>query len=249
MTNVSKAHIVRVARDHPDLVREWSEQRESAHADPYDLVSDPKGVWGWNAPTLAFVSANPVALKNATTQRGFWDAIQAIIDQFRHYVEEQGGWRLLWNDDGTEKKEEAAQLLFYGIARPYCRSNNIVVDREVELGRGPVDFKFSSGYQHRALLEVKKLTSGSFWNGLYDQLPAYMKSDQCDDGWLLAVQLRDSGVTAERIKDLPGEVRRTAKDKKLQLRYSVVDARNKKSASKIRTKRRRPKGPRPKRKP
>jgi len=88
------------------------------------------------------------------------EPFELVIEQFKRSVEEQGGWRLLWNDGNVnEKPEEAAQLLFKGIAQSYCHANDIVIDREPNLGRGPVDFKFSNGYQRRALLEVKKLST------------------------------------------------------------------------------------------
>jgi hypothetical protein len=102
--------------------------------------------------------------------------IQAVVERFKHFVEEQAGWRLFWNDDRSEKPEEAAQLAFLGVARGYCEANNVVLDREVNLGRGPVDFKFSNGYEARALLEFKKLHNGRFWNGLLRQLPSYSKA-------------------------------------------------------------------------
>ncbi len=72
---------------------------------------------------------------------------------------------------------KTAQLVFLGMARPYLRLLGVELDREVELGRGPVDLKISSGSQHRLLVEVKKPHSGTFWNGLEAQLPSYMKSD------------------------------------------------------------------------
>jgi hypothetical protein len=80
--------------------------------------------------------------------------IQRLIDQFKLFIEEQSGWKLLWNDDGTDKPEEAAQLLFRGIVQYYCIANNIVIDREVEIGRGPVDIKFSNGYSVAASSNV-----------------------------------------------------------------------------------------------
>lgn len=57
------------------------------------------------------------------------------------------------------------QLLFLGLAQPYLRQFDVELDREVELGRGPVDFKASSGTTARLLIEVKKLHNGKFWNG------------------------------------------------------------------------------------
>jgi hypothetical protein len=114
-----------------------------------------------------------------------------------------------------------------------CEANGIKVDREVELGRGPVDFKFSSGYQGRALLEVKKLENGKFWNGLRAQLPSYLRSDGSRDGWLIAVRYRNAGVAKTRATGLAREVRHTGEALGLDLRYGLVDARPKKSASKL----------------
>jgi hypothetical protein len=139
----------------------------------------------------------------------------------------------LWNDDGTDKPEDAAQLLFRGVVQNYCHANNIVIDREVELGRGPVDFKVSSGYAHRAHLEIKKEHNGKFWNGLEQQLPSYMKSDQANDGWFVAVRYRHGKAADERIEQLPKRVSAIAKEKHLNLKFAVVDARKPLSASKL----------------
>ena len=150
------------------------------------------------------------------------------------FIEEQGGWKLLWNDDGMEKPEEAAQLAFLGVARNYCRAFGVELDREVDFGRGPVDFKLNTGASARLLIEAKKLRNGDFWNGLELQLPSYQKSDGTNAGWLLAIQYRSGGVSKAR----PLELRRRVDDlnKKLgvDVSFTVVDARPKASASKIR---------------
>ena len=68
---------------------------------------------------------------------------QARLAEFRNYVENNAGWKLLWNDNGAPKSEEAAQLLFLGVIKHYRKANNIDISREVNIGRGPVDFKVS----------------------------------------------------------------------------------------------------------
>jgi hypothetical protein len=93
-----------------------------------------------------------------TDLASFIAVIEKVIEQYRLFVEGRRGWYLLW-DGAQEKPELAAQLLFYGIARNYCTANGIVIDREVDFGRGPVDFKFSNGYERRAHLEVKTTAS------------------------------------------------------------------------------------------
>jgi hypothetical protein len=233
MGRVPKGYIVAVAQRHPDAVRHWVNERAQRGANPYDLSQDPNGVWQWDPATTAFTARQPITIKSPANPEEFYTVIQQLLDQFKLFLAEEGGWRLLWNDDGTQKKEEAAQLIFYGIARNHCRANSVVVDREVELGRGPVDFKFSNTYEHRALLEIKKLHNGRFWNGLRDQLPSYMKSDDCVDGWLVAIRYLDGGVSDNRWRDLPSEVEKVAQALNLRLRSIRIDARPKRSASKL----------------
>ena len=112
----------------------------------------------------------------------------------------------------------------------------VVIDREVDLGRDPVDFKFSAGYANRALLEVKKLHNGKFWNGLEHQLTSYLKSDKCDVGRYLAIQYREHGrktAVGQRKLLLPKRTADLAMKLGLDLKSTRVDARKKLSASKI----------------
>lgn len=230
MDRVNKKMIVRIARAHPDKVRSWVEQREKRKSDPYDLKRDPLGVYGWEPATKLYVRGHPEALA-AGDEAEFLEVIDTIIRRFKHYVEQEGGWKLLW-DGENPKPEEAAQLLFLGVAKSYCEANNIDLNRETELGRGPVDFKFSTGFKMRALLEVKKLENGKFWHGLKTQLPTYLESDSNRHGWLLAIRFRTEGVSKARSRELPTEVAVTGKSLDLDLHYAIVDARPKTSASK-----------------
>lgn len=232
--NVNKEAIVEAARNAPDLVREWTIRKEKESATGYDFTKDPKGVWKWDQESMAFVRKNPLKLFPAETRDQFAETIRKIVAHFRLFVEDQGGWYLLWDSvKEKEKSEHAAQLLFRGVAQSYCKANDISLDPEVNLGRGPVDFKFSKGYQRRAHLEVKKLHNGKFWNGLESQLPSYMKSDEVSDGWFLAVQYNNTGTSKANMKGLAQRVAKVSSEKKLDLEYALVDARPKKSASKL----------------
>lgn len=230
--SVRKKDIVAIARRHPEKVAAWVQARERQPSAAYDLVRDPNGVYQWDEAARRFARRHPVRLVDATSGMEFASVIDVIAERFAHFIEENGGWRLLW-DGEAEKREEAAQLVFLAIAKAYCEASDIVVDREVQLGRGPVDFKFSSGYRRRALLEVKKLENGRFWNGLRDQLPSYLGSDDCRDGWFLVVRFRSTDGAEKRARALPAELRRVATERGVDLRYRLVDARPKTSASKL----------------
>lgn len=232
MGNVDKGTIVATARANMDSVRRWTKAKEAAPAHPYDFGRDPKGVVQWEHAAAAFTQANPLAIAPAADASAFDAVIDVVIEQFRLFIEEQRGWSLLW-DGAKDKPESAVQLVFYGIARNYCRANNIVLDPETDLGRGPVDFKFSNGYRHRAHLEVKKLHNGKFWNGLDLQLPAYMSSDDVQKGRFVAIRYRDGKHWDARAGQIPARVRAAATAHGRELRGHLVDARPQKSASKL----------------
>ena len=232
MGNVDKATIVAAARENPDVVRTWTMKKEGEPADAYDFVRDPKGVWQWDAATTTYVTTHPVKLTPPSNEAEFHEAIEKIIHAYQLFIEDQGGWYLLW-DGAKAKPEHAPQLLFRGIAQSYCKANDISLDSEVNLGRGPVDFKFSNGYSRRAHLEVKKLGNGKFWDGLEKQLPSYMQSDEVADGWFLALKYNDNKTSQKREKELVNRVDAVAEEKKLSLNYALVDVRPKESASKL----------------
>lgn len=231
MGKVNKATIVAKARENPESVRQWTIEKESQAASPYDLAKDPKGVYSWDEATSNYAQVNPLVISPATSEDEFLSVVERIVGQYRLFVEEQGGWDLLWASKTKEKPEHAAQLLFRGIAQSYCKANNISLDAEVNLGRGPVDFKFSTGYSCRAHLEVKKLHNGKFWNGLERQLPSYMRSDEVHNGWFLVIRYRGGKKWDRRSLEIPDKVETISRSKQLNLKCIAIDARKPLSAS------------------
>ncbi len=232
LKKVDKSTIVERARQNPELVRAWASAKEHEAAEPYDLNSDPFGVYKWDQATSSFVQNHPLTIASPATTADFFRVIDLVVSKFKLFVEEQGGWDLLWaRYPSDEKPESAVQLLFRGIASHYCSANNISLDPEVNLGRGPVDFKFSSGYAQRAHLEVKKLENTKFWNGLERQLPSYMDSDEVHDGWFLVVKYRSGKRWDKRRSDVPLRVQQVSREKNLNIRCVIVDARQPMSAS------------------
>lgn len=233
---VPKREIVKLARKNPDAVRAWARNQTSRmDLKGYDFGVDPKGVVSYDKATV-YAQNHPIPdLSAPDGQAGLSLLVGEVLAKFKAFIEHGGGWRLLWNDsDHSEKNEDAAQLAFMGMAREYLRLHGVEVDREVELGRGPVDFKVSAGHNIRLLIEVKKAHTGTFWNGLNDQLPSYLVSDHTTEGWLVAIRYRDAKTTTDRLKRLPGEVRAAAQRTGKTLHYVAIDGRRPLSASKIR---------------
>jgi hypothetical protein len=231
-SRLSKKKIIEIARQNIDLIRSWSEARESQAPDPYDVERDPVGLHNWQLVTRERSSIMPIEMPPITAQN-LSDFIAKVNESFIHYVEEEGGWRLLRNDDtGLPKTELSIQLLYKGIVQSYCQAHGVRLDREVELGRGPVDFVFNSTSE-RVLLEVKKMRNGKFWNGLDDQLTSYLTSDNGIEGWLLAIRLTDSKTEKTRTTELPARTKLASKNSGFKLHSQWVDARPKMSASEL----------------
>ena len=231
MENVNSREIVRLARHRSQLIRAWTKAREGQPARPYDVDRDPKGLHNWNMHAVRFVTTHPISSQDGESIHDF---VGRIVATFKHYIEHERGWPLLYNDDTAKpKREDSVQLLFKGIVQHYCLANGVRVDREVYLGKGPVDFAFTKSAFERVLLEIKKMTNSDYWDGLEKQLTSYLISDQCDFGWFLAVRYDDKPVSVTRTNDLAKRTASAATDTGFDLRAEWIDARRKVSASNL----------------
>jgi hypothetical protein len=233
---VTKAQIVDLARRNADRVVAWARNqisRPDLHG--YDFDDDPRGVWQFDKETVNFAQRTP--LKFTVNPPSNTDElivlVREVVENFKHFIEQRGGWELLWDSAGNEKPESAAQLLLMAMAGHYLRLFDVEVDREVDLGRGPVDFKFSSGTKARLVLELKKVHNGKFWNGIEYQLPSYMHSDQSAHGWFVAIRYRNNKNSEDRVKSLATLAKKVETAGKIKIELTNVDARKPASASKI----------------
>ncbi|CAN0459435.1 unnamed protein product, partial [Phaeothamnion confervicola] len=230
-----KRQIIEIARRHPQRVREWArEQTSRPDLASYDFADDPRGYTKWDSAGREYAAANPIQLGlPITNAESLRTLLEQVLANFRRFVEQERGWSLLWDSKGNAKREEAVQLLFLGVARDYLRLYDVELDREVELGRGPVDFKLSRGTSCRFLIEIKKDTNGQFWNGLDNQLPSYLESDNCPEGWFVAVRFSSARTSDRRFQQLAQRTARAAAAAGTRLNHFTIDARRPPSASNI----------------
>jgi hypothetical protein len=230
-----KPEIKRLLLENPDLLKEVLAAYKNSQPKRYDFAEDRSGQvnWVWAAKEQSYPIDLQLPMK--PTLNDVQAFVIKICNQFKDVVEKKGLWRLLYyNRDGRlmRKKEEAAQLLFYGVAVCYCdangMANDVDVSPETDAGRGPVDFKFSRGRRLRVLVEIKLSTNTRLVHGLTKQLPTYMESEGTDKGIYLIVDFRshDSRVSAVYAKY--GEL---SADEKAVLFVFRVDASQKLSAS------------------
>ncbi len=230
---VDKKTIVEIARNHPDLLKKYIDREEShGKATPYNFKQDYKNLIKWHDRGQIFVNNNPIQLKSPNTNSEFDEVIKKITNAYKNFVENQGGNELLWNDNGTKRNESAAQRAFAGIAIPYCQINNIDVSKEANFGRGPVDFKFSTGYHARKLIEVKKASTASrLIEKIKNQLPTYLKAEDVKKGTYLIIKYsRNDEKIIDKIKK---EINNLNKNSNFDIDYQVVSAEKFPSASRL----------------
>ncbi|MGV7217154.1 chromosomal replication initiator DnaA [Bradyrhizobium sp. UFLA05-112] len=155
------------------------------------------------------------------------DMVHQTLDLFKHHVEKGNLWEELWID-GVPKRERAAQLIYFAMADSFCKANNIDISPEANMGGGPVDFKFSGGYEARVLVEMKR-SHGTVRHGYERQLEIYKEAARTNHGIFVVIDYGDVGDKLNQIRAIR-EARLKAGEPASEI--VVIDATPKQSASK-----------------
>jgi hypothetical protein len=197
--------------------------------DSYDFTADPEGHKVFREALTNFSRDFPLRLITPKTNDGneLRKLVDQIIDHFKFLVESNGINYLLWYN-GSPRKEKAAQRLFFAIADVYCKANNVDVSPESDSGGGPVDFKFSSGYSGRVLVEVK-LSTGQVVRGYKVQLGVYATAARALESIFLII---DVGRMGKKLDEIIREKNSRAGKGQRTPDVVIADATQKPSASK-----------------
>ncbi len=180
LANMKKEELKKLVLKYPDLLDDLVDQYASKDVKPYDFNEDKKGEYAWYQRTVEAVSENPIDLTLSAhpSLDEVYELVVTICNKFKQLVENNGLNTLFYDGKSKIKNETAIQLAFYGIAEAYCEANKIMIARESNSGRGPVDFKFGSNGENSVLVEIKKSDNSHLKNGIVRQLPEYMKSEK-----------------------------------------------------------------------
>jgi hypothetical protein len=228
-----KQEVRRALLTSPNTFAEFVAEYRAAEPDPYDFEGDPAGQVVWYSQGRAATRAYPLrlVLPAKPTVDDVEQVVLLIGSKFKDLVENNKLHSLLYDSDGKPKHEEAAQLVFYGIADAYCEANELDLSRETNGGRGPVDFKVSGGYRSRVVAELKLNTNPRLVHGYDTQVREYQKAEKAKKSVLIVI---DVGGPTNRIQELL-EVRDLARARgEATPTVLVVDGKPKASASKYR---------------
>ena len=98
----------------------------------------------------------------------YQEALDRVL-YFKQYVENQDGYRLI-NRAGEPFSRETDVQLYFGLV---WYKSEFDVNREVNNGRGPVDFKISRGSMDKSLIEFKLASNSKLKRNLQKQVAIY----------------------------------------------------------------------------
>lgn len=228
----TKAELREAILEFPDVLLDLVGQYEAKTAEAYDFDADPEGLLEWyNAKRVA--SEQPLNLLQFRTDTvdGVYNIAERICRRFGHLVEDQRINRLFHNDDGTLRREKAAQLTFYVVAEQYCEANDLDISPEADAGVGPVDFKLSHGANAKATVEVKYSSNPHLIPGYEKQLPAYNRAENTNRSIYLVIRTTQFESQIERLFEIHDE--REGRGERVP-EIIVVDGRLAESASRRR---------------
>lgn len=212
-------------RKYPELVEYYistkEDEKDEAKSIADDKVRDAEHVLVNNVQMFLtkdmldkrFFEISPEATFTETLQR---------VKYLKDCIEKNDGYRIFYVDGKPVKRESDLQLLF----RFVWYATKLDVNREVNNGRGPADYKISYGADSSTIVEFKLANNTSLKKNLANQLEKYMDANNTKFGIKVIIFF----TTGEQTK-----VNKILRDLNLDNKPNVilVDARMKKSASKV----------------
>ncbi|MGN7376265.1 hypothetical protein ACTHPZ_19235 [Bacillus halotolerans] len=166
----------------------------------------------------------------ADTEESFYNLINELVDNFNHYIIHKKGHTLINNKLG-EYGEKEVQVLFDLFTSTYLKDTELVITREVDTGRGTVDFYISKGKNMRGLIEIKLGSHNRFAHGLKYQLPVYLLTENIKCGFFILICYSEeiyqhSNYLHVEAKKLSKEHRRKIYFKRINASGSLATASN-----------------------
>ncbi|WP_417470445.1 hypothetical protein [Maricaulis sp.] len=197
----------------------------------YDVKNDPLGLVNWSDGVREIVKTNVPSLtvdKALDEIEQINKVVLLIISYFKDVIEKNRLNRLFYDEAKHPRHEKYAQLLFFGVAKWVCDTNNIDISPESDGGAGPVDFKFSTGTK-KILVELKLSTNPKVVPGYQKQMDAYEAAEDSQIGHYVVLDVGKMGKKAEQLLEFKNEHPSYAKIRDIHF----IDATLKDSASRL----------------
>jgi len=129
-----------------------------------------------------------------------FDASLRRVHFLKDVIENKDGYRLFYMNGKPIKREEDLQIMY----RLTWFASPIEIDREVNNGRGPVDFKASRGSKDKTLIEFKLASNSKLKKNLQNQVGVYEAANNTSNS--IKVILFFTDVEFKRVFDILKEL-------------------------------------------
>lgn len=220
---VTKMEIKRLLMGNKEFFNSFLEKYREDDITPYDFDKDKNFEIKWYYISKEYVVNNQLKIDY---HGDVYELAKKICKQFKYLIEEKGLWKSLYDDNGNPLYEAHSQMLFFGIADSYCKANDIDISRENNNGNGPVDFKISSGYKNKTIVEIKKSSNDQLSHCYETQIPLYLQQEEVEKGIYLLINLGDNDKRVAKFKNAMQKYKNT------KIEFIEINGSKKESASK-----------------
>ena len=205
------------------------EMLKGAGARPYDIVGDKFGEIAWRRIAHELAAQQPFRLQDPEhSATGLRSTVDAIIAQFKFLIEERRLSEELYAND-RPRIEKASQRLFFAVSYAYCKANNIDVTPEADTNNVPVDFKFSTGFDARVVVEIKLSRNSKLVEGYQKQLATYETAEETQYGYYIVIDVGSMGDKDKRLYEVERQMKKRGRTSPI----IMIDGRRRPSASKL----------------
>ena len=164
-------------RQHPELIDYYLKYKEDHEEEATSVSRD-------NVQAVQYLFNNQIEqlIKLLAGNTSFYQIIpdahneaKKRVEYLKHVIEEQDGYRLFYQHNGEPIKRESDLQVIY---RLVWYGSPLDVNREVNNGRGPVDYKISFGKNNATLVEFKLASNTKLKQNLAKQVDVYKAASE-----------------------------------------------------------------------
>lgn len=239
--------IRKVFLEEHSVFKKYMSYLEQVGQDAYDFTRDPLAFFVQKKykDLFSYIEGK----NNIESHEQVLEITQTFCDEVTNHLSTTDIWRDMWKWDKSKKilgpnNEKVAQRVIFAMGKLYFKNYpQITFEPEVGTGNGPVDFKVIF-LNCRIAIEVKRLLSSSYLDGIKKQLVEYSKLADTNYAVYITIQhytkrfLRSGNKTDDdRVlkieSEIPDVVKKIQKDHKKfeNIYYYNIDVSPKPSAS------------------
>lgn len=162
-------------RTHPELIDYYIKYKEDnedkATSISIQAVQEVKALFNTQLQELAQCLITKTGFYNIGTNS--YDEAYQRVQFLKDVIENMDGYRLFYLNGRPLKRENDLQIMY----RLVWYATDYDVNREVNNGRGPVDFKISKGSKDSTLVEFKLASNSKLKRNLENQVEIYKKAN------------------------------------------------------------------------